>query len=71
MYPDGVQEQVLAKHADLYRLHEAGFATLKICEGKLNLQSVNDAPFGCGVDLEVSQFPPLKTWIMSGGLGMF
>jgi hypothetical protein len=70
MYPDGVQEQVLAKHADLYRSHEAGFPTLKICEGKLNLQSVNAAPFGCGIDLEVSQFPTLKTWIMSGGLGM-
>ncbi len=70
MYPDFVQQQVLAKHADLYRSHEAGFATLNICDGKLNLQSVNAAPFGCGVDLEVGQFSTLKTWIMSGGMGM-
>jgi hypothetical protein len=70
MYPGSVQQQVLANHADLYCPHEAGFATLKICEGKLNLKSVNAAPFGCGIDLNVTQFPTLKTWIMSGGMGM-
>ena len=70
MYPDGIQSQVMATHPDLYRRHECGFPTLDIREGLLDLRSVNAAPFGCGIDLDVTQFPTLKAWIMGGGMGM-
>lgn len=70
MYPDGIQSQVMATHPDLYRRHECGFPTLNIREGHLDLRTVNAAPFGCGIDLEVTQFPTLKAWIMGGGMGM-
>ncbi len=69
-YPVGIQSQVMATHPDLYRQHECGFPTLDIREGLLDLRSVNAAPFGCGIDLDVTQFPTLKAWIMSGGMGM-
>lgn len=69
-YPDGIQSQVMVAHPDLYRQHECGFPTLDIREGLLDLRSVNVAPFGCGIDLDVTQFPTLKAWIMSGGMGM-
>jgi hypothetical protein len=54
----------------LYRRHESGFSTLDIREGHLDLSSVNAAPFGSGINLDIGQFQTLKTWIMSGGMGM-
>jgi hypothetical protein len=58
----------LQAHAGLYRQHEAGFPTLDIRAGTLDLTTVNNAPFGCGVSLETEDFITLKTWIMSGGM---
>jgi hypothetical protein len=68
MHSEIVQQQVLAAHPGLYRRHEAGFPTLDIREGFLDLHSVNAAPFGCGIELDLTPFQTLKTWIMSGGL---
>jgi hypothetical protein len=68
MHSGEVQQQVLAAHPGLYRRHEAGFTTLDIQAGQLDLHSVNAAPFGAGIDLDVTQFQTLKAWIMNGGM---
>jgi hypothetical protein len=69
-FPESVQEQVLRAHGDLYHRHEAGFPTLDIRQGVLDLTSVNAAPFGYALELDVTQFPTLKSWIMQGGMGL-
>jgi L-alanine-DL-glutamate epimerase-like enolase superfamily enzyme len=68
MCPENVQEQVLAAHPDLYRRHESGFPTLDIRAGRLQLNTVNQSPFGSAVSLDVRQFTDLKSWIHSGGM---
>ena len=60
MWPDDVQETMLAKHADLYTRHPDGFATLRIEAGRIRLDSVQSAPFGCAPLLDTSQFEPLE-----------
>ncbi|MDZ4405614.1 hypothetical protein [Prosthecobacter sp.] len=37
--------------------------------GLLDFQSVNAAPFGCGIALDVPPFEPLNDWIKRGGMG--
>lgn len=69
MHSDTTQNAVLDRHASLYHRHACSFATLRIENGTLNLQSVNAAPFGCGIDLDVTQFEPLNAWIKRGGMG--
>jgi hypothetical protein len=69
MHTSATQDAVLEKHAGLYQRHAEGFATLQIENGQLDLQTVNVAPFGCGITLDVSQFEPLNTWIKRGGMG--
>jgi hypothetical protein len=63
------QDAMLTTHAGLYHRHPQGFATLNINNGTLDLQSVNAAPFGCGITLDVTQFEPLNAWIKRGGMG--
>jgi hypothetical protein len=46
MFPSSWQEATLEAHRDLYRRHEQGFTCLRIAEGKLQLGSLNQAPFG-------------------------
>ncbi len=62
MYPREVQAQVLRHHGTLYRRHEAGFPTLDLQDGRLNIASIVDAPFGYGFDLDTSRFTPLEDW---------
>jgi hypothetical protein len=62
MYPSSIQEAVLQQHGDLYQRHAAGFATLRIAGGKIDLGSLIDAPFGCGVELDLRQFTKLSDW---------
>ncbi|MDB6140532.1 MAG: hypothetical protein JWO94_3604 [Verrucomicrobiaceae bacterium] len=69
MYPDALQEQVLAAHGDLYHRHPNGFPSLAIRDGTLELGSVNSAPFGCGVTVDLEAYEPLNTWIKRGGMG--
>lgn len=69
MYPEALQEQVLVAHQGLYRRHVSGFATLAITDGSLDVRSVNHAPFGCGVTVDLEGFEPLNTWIKRGGMG--
>ncbi len=61
-FPPAVQRQTLQAHADLYRKTEAGWPTLNIQNGKLDLRSVNAAPFGVGFELDVEAFLPVAQW---------
>ena len=46
----------------LYRPHEGGFPTLSIEGGKLDLTSVNQAPFGTTNLIDSTEFVPLEEW---------
>jgi len=46
MFPDAIQQALLEDHPGLYHRHRAGFATLSVRDGKLDLSSVVRAPFG-------------------------
>ncbi len=63
--PESLQEAVLSRHGDLYHRHEtkeAAFPTLTIQEGRIHLESLLKAPFGYGIDLDLSPFTPVKEW---------
>jgi hypothetical protein len=68
MWPEDVQAQALQHHPELYQRHEAGFTTLKVQAGHLDLASVNAAPFGCAIPLDATRHEALKPWILAGGL---
>ncbi len=68
MYPQQIQEAVLRTHPDLYNRHAQGFAALRVENGMLDLASINTAPFGCGLALDLSTFEPLNDWIKRGGM---
>jgi hypothetical protein len=60
MLPPSWQRQVLEAHGDLYRRHQDGFACLRIEEGRIELPSVNAAPFGVAPPLDPSVFQRLE-----------
>lgn len=68
MHEPELQDALLARHPGLYERHPQGFAALAIHQGRLDLRSVNSAPFGCGLDLDTTAFTPLNDWIKAGGL---
>jgi hypothetical protein len=55
-WPADWQEAMLAAHGDLYRRHDGGFATLAIRNGRVDLISVNRAPFGVAPMFDPSRF---------------
>ena len=55
-FPKPVQDQVLKSHADLYHASSAGWPTLTINGGLVQLASVNQSPFGVRFVLDVEQF---------------
>ena len=55
-FPAAVREQVLAHHPDLYIRSSNGWPTLRIQEGRLDLASLNKAPFGVGFELALERF---------------
>jgi len=61
-FPEEVVRETLGAHGDLYRRHERGFATLAIDDGTLALDSVVDAPFGRGIDVDTDPFTPFSEW---------
>jgi hypothetical protein len=61
-FPQTVQEQVLARHGDLYERSEAGWPALRIRGGELCLDSVVESPLGVGFELDVTQFTPRSQW---------
>ena len=56
LWPEQWQQTVRREHGDLYRQHDQGFATLRVERGVLNLNSVNQAPFGLKPLLEPESF---------------
>jgi hypothetical protein len=46
----------------LYRRHEDGFATVAIRDGRVDVGSVVDAPFGYAFDFEPVGLVPLEKW---------
>lgn len=71
MYPDemGVSAATLAAHPDLYHQLPDGLVTLKVTDGFIAIDSVNQAPFGTPVAPLVDRLPTVKEWILQGGLG--
>lgn len=69
MYPAEIQEQVLAAHGDFYHRHPDGYPAVHIEQGRVEVHSINQAPFGCGAALDISVFEPLNAWIKRGGMG--
>lgn len=62
MYSELLQAEVLEHHGDLYRQHEKGFPTLDIKGGRIDINSVVEAPFGYGFDLDTTKLTPLSEW---------
>ncbi len=62
MYPQRVQEQVLASHGTFYRRHEEGYPAVDVRQGRVDVSSIVDAPFGYGFELDTTQFTPLDEW---------
>ncbi len=60
--PQDVQDAVLAAHPDLYRRHDAGFPTLAIRAGKINVGSVVDHGFGPTFEFDPTRFMPRSAW---------
>jgi len=56
MWPDEWQAKALAEHGDLYARHLRGFAHLQIRAGRLELGSLNAAPFGVQSLMDPSDF---------------
>lgn len=62
-FPGAVGEQVLSAHPDLYEKSPQGWPTLRIDRGRISLESIVEAPFGTGFELDVEQFTPGADWI--------
>ena len=62
-FPAMVQETLLEAHGDLYRRHENGFVTLDIDDGRTELGTTVDAPFGVSPLYDTSVFTPLDAWL--------
>ena len=58
MYPEQLQRDVVADHGDLYRWHGEGFAALAPVAGRLDLSSVNQAPFGVTSIPDLAHYEP-------------
>ncbi len=61
-FPTIVHDQVLASHPDLYHRTPAGWPALTITDGRLELGSINAAPFGVGFALDVEQYTAVAEW---------
>jgi len=62
-----IAEAALAAHPDLFvRAIDGGIIT-QIRAGEMAIDSVNSAPFGCGVMIAPDKHPTLKEWILQGG----
>ena len=64
MFPERWQDATLAAHGDLYQRHPGGFPTLRIERGRLELGSVNEAPFGVGPAFDPSAFDRLEQGVV-------
>jgi L-alanine-DL-glutamate epimerase-like enolase superfamily enzyme len=68
MFSAQLQEQTLRHHGELYQRSEQGYATLSIRDGVIDVQSLNEAPFGNAFQPDLSPFESLNDWIKRGGM---
>jgi hypothetical protein len=61
-FPEEIQRAALLNHGDLYTRHPAGFPMVRIEDGRLQIGSVVDAPFGVNFEPELSHLTPLANW---------
>ncbi|MEO8429445.1 MAG: hypothetical protein ABI651_20320, partial [Verrucomicrobiota bacterium] len=61
-FPKPIQEQVLTHHSDLYHRSAAGWPTLTIESGTIDITSLHSQPFGVGFVPNVEQFLSLEDW---------
>lgn len=58
-----IQDQLVECHPDLYALKDLNYPSLRIVSGQIQVESVNQAPFGLDMDLDLSCcFTPQKAW---------
>lgn len=70
-YPPDLAALTAQAHPDLYTTTADGLTTLKITSGALSLTSINEAPFGYGVEPDLSALPTVKDWLTQGGMSAF
>jgi len=54
-----LQNQMLNAHPDLYHASPNGWPTLKVTDGEISLETINQAPLGLGFELDVTEFERL------------
>ncbi len=61
MFSTAIQEEVLTHHNDLYEMKD-DYASLRIEQGSIDLESLIKAPFALGFSLDSRQFIPACEW---------
>lgn len=61
-FPESVRRRMLEVHGDLYHASAAGWPTLTIDAGEIELRTVNAAPFGVEFELDVTEFESIDEW---------
>ncbi|MCT9098054.1 enolase C-terminal domain-like protein [Haloarchaeobius sp. HME9146] len=56
-FPDKQQREILATHGDLYRPQGVGVPTVDVTDGRIDIGSVVEAPFGYDFDLDITATP--------------
>jgi hypothetical protein len=61
-FPEEIQHAALLKHGDLYTRHPDGFPMVRIQDGRLQLGSLIDSPFGLNFEPDLTHLTPLGKW---------
>jgi hypothetical protein len=61
-FPGSVQRETLRWHGDLYARHPDGFPMVSVKDGKVEIGSLVDAPFGVGFEPDLTEFTPVQDW---------
>jgi hypothetical protein len=61
-FPASVQEEALHWHGDLYAPHTDGYPVVTVKDGKLDIGSIVDAPFGVAFEPDLAEFAPAESW---------
>ena len=61
-FPGSVQRETLRCHGDLYQAHAEGVPIVAIKDGRIDIGSVVDAPFGVAFEPNLAEFTPVDDW---------
>jgi hypothetical protein len=64
-FSEEVQRNSLSAHGDLYEQSPAGWPTLNLKNGEIDITSVINAPFGVGFKIDPEQFQTVEQWRMN------